>query len=105
MDKDQKPNTCFDCNVEFKENDEISYFGGKLMHKQCVKRASNKANGRPCKCPKCDGTGMIKHPEAGFSSSMLGFEITSATCDICGGNGYTTKKFVAVTKIVGYVEE
>lgn len=102
--KEQKPNTCYYCDVEFTDTDELAYFNEKIMHKKCKRAATNKLNGRPFLCPKCKGEGFVKNPEA-ETLTRIGNVVQGVGCDLCGGFGYTSKEFVPVTQVVGYVEK
>jgi len=102
--KEQKPNTCNCCDIEFKDGEMIKYRNGKLLHDFCYKRVLNRESGRVFMCPCCKGTGEVK-TKPDFMENLTGTFKASSECDICGGNGWTQKELVPIMKLVGYGEK
>ena len=99
----QEEGCCHECKKPFKDDDDLKYKGMFIYHKQCHRKAINRANGRSFECPKCGGSGVQPTNEDITQNYRL--LVTNASCDVCNGNGYTVKKMVAIMKITGYVEE
>ena len=74
----------------------VEEFGGDTTLNQVLKMVQN---GRIHKCPKCNGTGIIKikynayPPGLPDSGWVQKWEYKEKECDLCDGEGYTYNEY------------
>ena len=77
---------CYECGKEFTNTDSIKYVSNKRFHEKCFKKFTNRANGRPYECPKCNKT----------NNNLFSLKTATSGCDLCGGYGYIAENLEAV---------
>lgn len=98
----QEPGLCHECLKPLGDED-LKYRGGYIFHKQCYKKALNKAEGRRFLCPSCNGSGLIFNDKK--EEYTMRYSVTTTTCKICKGYGYTSVEFQKVEGMDNFVQK
>lgn len=109
-----------ECGVQVIGEAVVGSDGKTVVHTHCAKPYSDRIAGRIHPCPKCGGTGKVKHPTEVRrytvevpNDYMCGprdpqtrtehrQEPVIVPCDLCDGHGKLTAEPVPITDVVGW---